>query len=76
MACPSSRFDIDYEKLRGAAAISDFEGIPAIGPKDNIQDFKEALNKSLHALAGTFSVMLCQMPLDVAMLRLRAIFLA
>lgn len=37
---------------------------------------KEALNKSLHALTVSFSVMLCQMPLDVAMLRLRTIFLA
>ena len=39
-------------------------------------NIKEALNKSLHALAGSFPVMLCQMTLDVAMLRLRALFLA
>ena len=37
---------------------------------------REALNKSLRALAVSFPVMLCQTSFDVAMLRLRAIFLA
>jgi hypothetical protein len=35
-----------------------------------------SLNKSLHALAKSFPAMLCQMSLNVAMLRFRAIFLA
>jgi hypothetical protein len=37
---------------------------------------KDSLNRSLHAFVESFSVMLCQMSLDVAMLRRRAIFLA
>ena len=36
----------------------------------------EPLNKSRRTYAGAFSVMLCQMSFDVAMLRLRAIFRA
>ena len=36
----------------------------------------EPLNKSLHALAESYSAMLRQSALDVAMLRLRALFLA
>ncbi len=38
--------------------------------------FKEALNKSRRAPDGSFSVMLRQSALDVALLRLRALFLA
>ena len=37
---------------------------------------KETPNKSRRAPAGSFSVMPRQMPFDVAMLRLHAIFLA
>ena len=37
---------------------------------------KEALNKSRRAPDGSFSVMLRQSALDVALLRLRALFLA
>ena len=36
---------------------------------------KEPLNKSLRASAGSFSACRCQIPLDVAMLRLRGLFL-
>ena len=36
---------------------------------------KEPLNKSLRASAGTFSACRRQIPLDVAMLRLRGLFL-
>ena len=39
-------------------------------------ELEETLNKTLHALAGSFSVMRRQIALDVAMLRLRTIFLA
>ena len=39
-------------------------------------ELEETLNKTLHALAGSFSVMRRQIALDVTMLRLRTIFLA
>ena len=41
----------------------------------NSRGLKEPLNKSLRASAGSFSACRCQIPLDVAMLRLRGLFL-
>ena len=38
--------------------------------------YKEPLNKSRRTLVRSFSVMLCQMAFDVALLRLHVIFLA
>ncbi len=47
-----------------------------IPPVYGNETVKETLNKSLRASAGSFSDCRCQIPLDVAMLRLRGLFLA
>ena len=51
------------------------EGGPPQAVGEVLRHVKEPLNKSLRASAGSFSACRCQIPLDVAMLRLRGLFL-
>ncbi len=71
------RITMSYSTLNGMRiGVLDSAMVQVLQKFLDAHNIKEALNKSRRAPDGSFSVMLRQSALDVALLRLRALFLA